>query len=572
DNTGTYTNNGANFDRVNTNTGTINNNAGFNWTGDVGSNAGTINNVTGATWQGNFTTAGTVNNGGTITGTFTQTGGTTTNTGSISGATAVTNGLFTGAGSTGSLTLNNGATLAPGNGGIGAMTVNGNIVFNAGSVYQVETTPTPDQSDKINASGTATLTGGAVSVLAGAGDYALQTTYTILTANGGLGGTTFTGVTTDLAFLTPTLTYDATHAMLTLDRNNIDFSSVGSTRNQRATGEDVETLGSGNAVWDAVVQLTDDTARGAFDQMSGEIHASAKGAMLEDTRFVREMALDRSQQTAGSGPWASAFGSWATDDSDGNAAKLKRDVTGVFIGADTQAGDWHLGGLLGYSQSDLTVDARNSSGDTHDFHLGAYGGTHIGAINLRLGAAHTSHSISTKRAVAFTGITDRLTASYNARTTQVFGEAGYGVALSAQTSVEPFVNLAYVNHATDAFHERGGVAALASEKSDSHHTAFSTAGIRAETKLDLGGVTAKARGSAGWHHAFGDTDMASTHAFSSGDVFTVYGVPVTRDALSLEAGLDFELSPNATAGISYNGLHGSDYSDNGVRAEIKVKF
>ena len=47
------------------------------------------------------------------------------------------------------------------------------------------------------------------------GNYARNTTYTILNATGGVSGT-YSGVTSNFAFLTPTLTYDANNVFLTL--------------------------------------------------------------------------------------------------------------------------------------------------------------------------------------------------------------------------------------------------------------------------------------------------------------------------------------------------------------------
>ncbi len=48
-----------------------------------------------------------------------------------------------------------------------------------------------------------------------AGSYANSTTYTIVRATGGVSGT-YAGVTSNFAFLTPTLSYDANDVFLTL--------------------------------------------------------------------------------------------------------------------------------------------------------------------------------------------------------------------------------------------------------------------------------------------------------------------------------------------------------------------
>lgn len=136
-------------------------------------------------------------------------------------------------------------TIAPGN-SIGTLHVTGDIIFNPGSIYEVEVNAA-GQGDKIIASGKATINGGTVKVLAGAGNYAQQTHYTILTANGAAGVSgSFSGVTSNLAFLDPSLSYDANNVYLTMTRNNVNFTGVGQTVNQIATGGGVE-LGLGPA-------------------------------------------------------------------------------------------------------------------------------------------------------------------------------------------------------------------------------------------------------------------------------------------------------------------------------------
>src|SRR5262249_54368495 len=118
------------------------------------------------------------------------------------------------------------------------------------------------------------------------------TTYTILAANGGRNGT-FDSVTSNLAFLNPTLSYDPNNVYLTLTPNSTHFPSVGLTRNQIAAGGGVERLGDGNTIYHAGLNLSAPQARAAFDLLSGEVSASEKTALVEDSRFLREAAIDR---------------------------------------------------------------------------------------------------------------------------------------------------------------------------------------------------------------------------------------------------------------------------------------
>ena len=139
--------------------------------------------------------------------------GTLTMNGSIVGNVAVgAAGTLGGNGTIGGSVVNAG-TLAPGN-SIGLLTVNGSYAQLAGSTYQVQVN-NAGQGDRINVGGAAAIQGGTVQVLAAAGSYANSTTYTIVRATGGVSGT-YAGVSSNFAFLTPTLSYDANDVFLTL--------------------------------------------------------------------------------------------------------------------------------------------------------------------------------------------------------------------------------------------------------------------------------------------------------------------------------------------------------------------
>ncbi|MCP3465935.1 autotransporter domain-containing protein [Bradyrhizobium sp. CCGUVB23] len=548
-------------------------------------------------------------------GTLNQYAGTTILTGDSSGFTGSTNvvggklvvngslansdvvmtgGIVGGNGTVGTLLAGAGATVAPGN-SIGTLNVVGNATFAAGSIYQVEANAA-GQSDKILAGGTATINGGTVQVLAGAGNYALYTTYTILTATGGRSGA-FDAVTSNLAFLDPTLSYDPNNVYLTLTRNNTDFAAIGQTRNQIATGGGTESLGYGNTIYNAVLNLSATQARYAFDQLSGEVHASAKTALIEDSRFVREAAVDRLRAafdavgavhspvmsyaaddrlvpapatTDRVAVWARGFGAFGHWNGDGNAATLKRDTGGLLVGADGWVDRWRVGLLGGYSRTTFNVKDRSSSGTSDNYHVGLYGGTRWGDLAFRSGAAYTWHELSTSRSVVFPGFADRLTASYNAGTAQVFGEFGYGLK-AGRFALEPFANLAYVNLATGGFTEKGGAAALTGFGSDTS-TTFSTLGLRGSTDVALGGVVGTARATLGWRHAYGTVSPLSTLAFAGSSPFTIAGVPIARDAAVLDAGLDLNLSAAAVLGVSYGGQFAPGVLDQTVRANLTVKF
>ncbi|WMT92484.1 autotransporter domain-containing protein [Pelagibacterium sp. H642] len=554
-------------------------------------------------------------------------------------------------GSSGSATtIEDGGTLAPGN-SIGTLNVAGDLTFLAGSFFDVETDDSNGLADSVNVTGTATLAG-TVRVDAYDGDFETGNGYTILAADS-LVGRFEDEVMHNYAFLVPTLNYDedASEVHLTLERaaapedpgepgepgdpgdpsdpddpsdpgdpgdpsdpgdpgdpgdpsdpgdpgDPMRFRDAASTPNQIATADGVESLGEGNDVFDAVLHLPEDVVGLAFDALSGELHASARTALIEDSRFVRNAANDRIRAafaTVGAsdapvlaygpgetpllvaadhgGPvvWSHGFGSWGSTDSDGNAASFDRTTGGVLVGADTMVGDWRVGMLGGYSHSRFDADDRASSGSSSNYHLGLYGGTEWGNLAFRTGAAYSWHEIDTSRSVSIPRLTDSLTGNYSAGTFQAFGVLGYGIELGGGTQLEPFANLAHVSVHTDSFAEQGGAAVL-SVDSGSTNVTFTTLGLRGEHAMTLGTMDATLRGTVGWRHAFGDTTPESTHAFSGGDAFTIAGVPIAGDAAVIEAGLDLNLTPDATFGLSYQGQIASDAQDHGFKADLSVRF
>jgi outer membrane autotransporter protein len=464
----------------------------------------------------------------------------------------------------------------------------------------------PAAANKVVVAGAVDITGATLDLVLSpanaAGWNALSGPFTIIDKqSAGVVTGTFNPVTQNLLFLDTQLDYaggDGNDVTLQLIRNDLSFGSVGKTRNQRATGDAIATLGSSNILWRTIALNGDpDSVRASFDALSGEIHASAKSALIEDSRFVRNAINDRiraafaapgashapalayasidtpaavSPDHAGPVFWSYGFGSWGSTDSDGNAAALKRSTGGLLVGTDGFVGDWRIGVMTGYSHSRFNASDRFSSGNSDNYHFGAYGGTQWGSLSFRSGLAYTWHELDTRRVVAIPGFSDNLSTRYNAGTTQVFGEFGYGMA-AAGARFEPFANLAYVNLHTGDFAERGGMAALTG-RSDTTGVTFTTAGLRAQTDLPLWNTLTTLRGMLGWRHAFGDTIPAVTQAFAGSSAFTVAGVPIARDSAVLEAGLDFNISPNATFGFAYEGQFASGADDQGFKANVAVKF
>ena len=154
----------------------------------------------------------------------------------------------------------------------------------------------------------------------------------------------------------------------------------------------------------------------------------------------------------------------------------------------------------------------------------------------------------------------------------MFGEAGYGFAFG-NVAIEPFAGGAWVRLDTDPATERGGLAAL-NVSSNRFEVGYSTLGVRAAGIVPIGdGMVLVPRASAAWQHAFDGVTPEARLAFAaSGVPFTIGGVPIARDALLAEAGLDLAIGRSATLGVSYTGQLARNVSDHAAKGKFSWKF
>ena len=579
---GTFTNNGggAVTGATTVNGGSIVNNATLDdvavgaagsFTNNSGAVAGAVTNAGNASNDG--TIASLVNSGGmfantgTISGPATVSGGSLVNDGTISGAVDIFGGgLLSGSGVVGGLTVNSGGILSPGP-GIATLAVTGGLTFRAGSTYQVDIDAS-GAADKVDATGAVDIQGGTLDIRAASGNYGLATNYTILSA-GNITGT-FDDVTSNFAFLSPTLTYGTTATDMQLDRNSVQFADVAETANGRSTAAAVEALGSGNGVYNAVLPLDISTANSAFSQLSGEVHASLKSALLWESRFARdaiieEVASRTDQQHDQATFWSAGFLSSNSWQGDGNAAGLDTTTSGIIAGGDVPVSDhWRLGGMAGYSHDAL------DQADTDSYHGGLYAAGDFGPLDLVGGAIYSHNDASTQRDIAFGTFADQLTADYASAMSQVFAGISWTQELDA-IKLQPFANLAYVNLDTDGFRESGGAAALSATDGDDAIVA-STIGLRWSADWPQGDLPVTVSGMFGWRHLAGDITPYSSVAFAGGSPFVIEGVEMPQDSLLVRLGLSAALTKSTWLTLSYSGEFGNGLQSSTAQARLVANF
>ncbi|PAU76162.1 autotransporter domain-containing protein [Halomonas salipaludis] len=509
--------------------------------------------------------------------------------GSLGGALHIDEGAtLGGSGSVGVTKVFGGGTIAPGN-SIGTLTVEGDLLLDTGARYLAELSA--NDHDAVIVTGTATIEDAAIIQLTPAdgwganATFADGSTYTLFEA----GTLVVNGVPelrNDFAFLD--FHFDATASAFNLisrlsSAASNSFCLPGMSANACGAGDGTFSLGEGHDLYDRVLNMSAPQAEQALSQLSGELHASVHGALVSDSRLAREAANDRLQRAGGGHTtvmdnvavqgghtyWARSQGNWGRQGGDGNAASIKRELAGGFVGVDTEIGERARAGMMsGYTRSDIRAREGRGSASVDSFHLGAYAAgslDHDGA-ELRGGVFYGYHEIDSSRQALGQSLEDER------RAQTLHGYAELATRLAADPlMLEPFVNIAQIHHRAANGEERGGSAALSSS-SERYDTTVATLGVRPEATFDMDDSSVSVYGSIGWQHALGDTTFEREQRFDGGDAFGVTGTPIARDSAVVSAGVQVTLSEHAALGVSYAGQYADGSEDHRAQVSMEWRF
>ncbi|WP_198670314.1 autotransporter-associated beta strand repeat-containing protein [Dyella sp. C9] len=473
----------------------------------------------------------------------------------------------------------NGGTVRPG-GSVGTLTINGNYTQTAAGTLLIDTTA-DGMGSALKVNGKAAIDGAAMLLLPSS-DWKPNTNYQVLNATGGVSGQ-FATVQSNFAFVTPSLVYGTENVGFSLVRNQVSFPDVATTPNAKGASAVVESLGAGNAVYDAVLMLDKPTAVSAFNQLQGQIQVSVRTAIMDNDRYVRDAVtahlsgVDSSAtgksatSDGGVTAWTSAWGHWGSHDGDGNAFDLSNNGSGLVVGADLPVGsDYRVGALIGSGEGTARTDSPSESSHQVNTYAGLYGAAAFGQVNVQAGAVYGWQKIDTNRTLSFGSFAGSANARYHGNTAQGYVDGSYAFEVGHST-VSPFANIAYDYLHTNAMREAGSAAALASDAEGSSITT-GTLGVRGSFALDDTGAL-RAVVSLGWQHAWGDVTPTTILRFASGSQsFDVAGVPAARNAAAVNGGISFKVAKDVTVDATYSGQFGDHATDQSGRLSVNWAF
>lgn len=474
----------------------------------------------------------------------------------------------------GHVRMTNGSTISPGN-SVGTITV-GSISFEPGSTYEFEANE-DSTADQIISTGTADIQGGTVHVLANGNIWKTTQAYTLVATASGVTGT-YDNLTSNLAFLDAELTYDANNVYLKFVRNETGMGSIGGTENQTHTGWGVSNLGEGNPVYDRIVSMDRYTALAAFDNLSGEIHASTASALLNNSRYVRSAVNQHLYQTTPETDnylWGYIWGHDGHIKSDGNAHRVDNKGSGLLLGVDIPvAPQTQLGIAMGYEKTNLDVNnTRQSHSDIDTYHVMLYGKTQAGPIDLRAGIGYARHNIQATRNIWITGLQSQNKSDYDANQFQVFIEGSHTFDINPNTQLTPYANIAYTHIKADRFTERNYIMPFTALTGQSNTNSLTTATLGINGQYNIGAQNQHAiYADLGWQFQFGDKTPTAQLGFINGLPSQISGASLGSGAALVGLGANFELKPDFKLDIKYEGEFGSKVTGNSLKLQVNWLF
>ncbi|MBR1147028.1 autotransporter domain-containing protein [Bradyrhizobium sp. AUGA SZCCT0431] len=552
----------------------------------------------------------------TLTGTTAFNGATTVEAGglivngTLPSVVTVNGGYLGGTGTIGGLVANNGGTVAPGN-SIGTTNVNGNVTFNAGSIYQVEINAA-GQSDKIAATGTATLNGGTVQIAPLGTGFVANTQYTIVTAAGGVTGTFASLAPLTAPLVSGQLSYDANNVYFTLQQiaGFGTLSLSGLTPNQAAVAGALDQAQLGgvsgpvSTAINTLAALNTPSIKAGLDDLAGQIHADGRRFTVDQAGAFQNFMWNAGTQSRGEtlrmsassyapeptdpigkalgarrraapaqGVWFGGYGNWDKAAATDIAFGTNTSVGGAALGVDLWNSPGSTVGLaVGASTGNIRSANRADRIDANAGHAGFYARGESYGFNVASAISYSFAALESSRAISFLGET--ATGRSRANTLA----ATFGIARPFQfggLKAEPFANLDWYATRQSGFSETGAPGVNQSVQAGGFDALFGTAGLRLMHQTVMAnGLPAQFGVTLGARHEFSGNAPAMIAAFEGapGIQFAVTGVERARTTALTGVEARWDLTATTSFKASYEGAFAPGLDRHTLRGAIRSEF
>ena len=618
---GALTVNGGTFD-FNGNDVSVGALSGLGGTISMGSGSLTVTEAIATTLAANITGTGGLSMVGTgtlnLTGINSYTGPTSVTNGRLAVNGSITSDVTVGpAGTLGGTGIINGAVnvqgaVAPGN-SIGTLNVVGSYTQAPGSFYQVETNAA-GQADLISvtgAPGTATINGGTVTLTAASGVYAPSTTYTILTATGGVTGA-YAGTSSLFPFLQPSLSYDANNVYMTLKPGG--FAAGAQTANQAAVGRVLDWSVAGSSgdfatVIGTMATYTSAQGQAAMNAISGQNYAGVGTANLggglmfmntvgqqmsaargtgnsRDSRAALALACDVTCDSEGPSArpspwsvWGSAMGGTGSVAGGGNAATLTYNAGGFATGLDHRFDPRFLAGVgIGYASGSQWLGGFSGQGTTNSYQASLYASFTQAAFYLDGLVGYGYNDNQMMRQIVLPNLAARV-AQGRAGANQLMGqvEAGYRIGLHerAAVSITPFARFEGTTVSQVGFSENGAGSLNLNVAAQTTGSARSVLGAEFAGAFGSDGREKLAlQLRLGWAHEYASTSRPVTANFAGapGSNFTVFGAAPQTDSAIFSLAANTVVAAGASLYLRYDGEMGAGTSSHALNGGLRVSW
>jgi uncharacterized protein with beta-barrel porin domain len=585
-----------------------------------GTGAGTFNAALFATQYSGYTTFNKIGTSTwTLTGTnatampWTISGGRLNVDGTIANSTMTVNagGTLGGSGTVGSTAIT-GGTLAPGStaGSVfGPLAVLGNLSFTAASTYMIQVSPA--NAGRTNVLGTATLGGATVNAVFLPGSL-VNRQYTIVNAANAVSGTFNPAVTSNMANIQSTLSYDAHDAFLNIklvfvpppsgslnaNQQNVAnaltnffnvtggipamFAALGPAGLTQVSGE--VATGSQQTTFDAMNLfmgvMTDPLASGRGDGGTAGASAPRGYASTQNTGAAHDAyaMFTKAPPAPAFEPrwsvWAAGFGGSQT--TDGNATVGSNTATssvyGTVVGADYRISPFTVAGFAMAGGGTNFSVANSGSGHSDLFQAGAFIRHTVGAAYISAALAYGWQDVTTNRTVTVAGA-DQLRAQFNANAFSGRLEGGYrfvapwvggvGITPYAAAQFTTFDLPAYAEQAiigTNNFALAYGAKSVTDPRSE--------LGFRTDKSFAMPDGILTLRSRFAWAHDYDpDRSIGATFQTLPGASFVVNGAAQASDSVLTTASIERRWINNWSIAATFEGEFSnvtSSYAGKGV--------